>query len=213
MARAVYIGGFGNGRGNAERVASALEPYYDEIDEFTFSEAISNPDKVRRAVHGVDALTHSAGMLTLADTNPSRIEAFGAPLPTTKLRLIGRTGLKTVRMHTPGIGIRSPRDVLAVGSYGASSAAELVAHPVLNLGHLGDISRFDAVEAAIAARQSDIPTSLNYTEGDEYFQLSEEREAAARAMGVGVMRIPGIHDELVIRPSATLHLAGLSDRL
>lgn len=121
MTRAVYIGGFGNGRGNAERVASALEPYYDDIVKFTFSEAISNPDKVRRAVHGVDALTHSAGMLTLTDTNPGRIEAFGAPLPTTKLRLIGRTGLKTVRMHTPGIGIRSPRDVLAVGSYSASS--------------------------------------------------------------------------------------------
>ena len=213
MGRVVYIGGFGNGRGNVERVASALEPYYEEIDEFTFSEAISDPDKVRRAVRDVDALTHSAGMLTLADTNPGRIEAFSAPLPTTKLRLIGRTGLKTVRMHIPGIGIRSPRDVLAVGSYGASSFAELVAHPVLNLGHLGDISRFDAVETAIAARQSDIPTSLNYTEGDEYFRLSQEREAAARAMGVGVMRIPGIHDELVIRPSATLQLAGLSDRL
>lgn len=213
MSRVVYIGGFGNGRGSAERVASALEPYYDEIDKFTFSEAISEPDKVRRAVHGVHALTHSAGMLTLTDTSPSRIEAFGAPLPTTKLRLIGRTGLKTVRMHTPGIGIQSPRDLFAVSSYDASSAAELTAHPVRNLGHLRDISRFDAVDAAIAAQQSDIPTFLSYTESDEYFQLSEGRGVAARAMGVGVMRIPGIHDELVIRPAETLRQADIENRL
>lgn len=213
MGRAVYIGGFGNGRGNAERVASALEPYYDEIDEFTFSEAISEPGKVRRAVHGVDAITHSAGMLSLAGTSPSRIEAFGAPLPTTKLRLIGRTGLKTARMHIPGIGIQSTRDVLAVASYDGSSTAELIAHPVRNLGNLGEISRFDAVKAAIAALESDIPTSLNYTEGDEYFQLSEEREATAKTMGVGVTRIPGIHDELIIRPAETLQQVDFSERL
>ena len=213
MSRAVYIGGFGNGRGNAERVASALELYYREIDWFTFSGAISDPDKVRRAVHGVDTLTHSAGMLPLADTTPSRIEAFGAPLPAAKLGLIGKTVLKTVRMHIPGIGIRSPRDILAVGGYDASSTAELIAHPVRNLGQLGDISRFNAVDAAIAARQSGIPTTLNYSCGDEYFQLSEAQEAAARAMGVDVMRLPGIHDGLVIRPAETLQRAGLEDRL
>lgn len=32
-------------------------------------------------------------------------------------------------------------------------------------------------------------------------------------MGLGVMRIPGIHDELVIRPATTLQQVGLSDRL
>lgn len=213
MSRAVYIGGFGNGRDSAERVASALELYYEEIDEFTFSEAMSDPDKVRRAVYGVDTLTHSAGMLSLMNTSPRRIEAFGAPLPTAKLRLIGKTGLKTVRMHVPGIGIQSRQDVLAVVSYDISSSAELAVHPIRNLGHLGGISRFNAVDTAIAAQQSDIPTSLNYTDADEYFQLSDEREAAAWAMGVGVMRIPGIHDELVIRPAATLQLADLESRL
>lgn len=213
MTRAAYIGGFGNGRGSAERVASALEDYYEEIDIFTFSEAIDDPDTIRQAVHGIDTFTHSAGMLALkeADTTPSRIEAFGAPLPSTKLQLLGKTGIKTLRMHLPGIGIRSLRDALAVADYDNSSAVELITHPVLNLGHLGDIARFDAVANAVAAKQSDIPTSLVYTNGDEYFRLPKEREEMALAMGVGVMRLPGIHDELVIRPDATLH-AVMGDR-
>jgi len=204
MSRVVYVGGFGNGRGSAERVATALERYYENVDEFTFSEAVADPSKVRRAVRGVDVVTHSAGMLPLVGTAPNTIDAFSPPLPSAKLRLIGRTGLKTVRMHTPGIGIRSIRDIASVASYDVSSVAEFTAHPGRNFGQLTAITTFDAVDAAIAAKESGIHTYLNYSNGDEYYQLPEQREAAARAMGVGVLRMPGIHDELVIRPDATL---------
>src|ERR1019366_3336325 len=117
--------GFGNGHACVERVTSVLAPSYDEVDAFTFSEAMSNPDRVRKAVRNVQAVTHSAGMLALVGTSPERIDAFDPPLPTSKLRLIGRAGIKTVRMYTPGIGIESPYDIPAVGIYGCSTIAEL----------------------------------------------------------------------------------------
>jgi hypothetical protein len=204
MRRAVYIGGFGNGWGSVERVASTLEGDYDEIDAFTFSYAKSHPDRIRRAVRKADAVTHSAGMVPLVGTAPEQIVAFDPPLPTSKLKLAGRWGLKSVRMYTPGIGIHSMQDIPAVSAYSRSATAELIAHPVQNLGNLGEISRFDAVDAAIAARDSGIDMSLAYMDGDEYFQLTEQREAEANARGVKIVRMPGIHDEVVIRPEATL---------
>jgi hypothetical protein len=210
MRRVVYIGGFGNGKKSAESVADALTGYYDDVDEpFTFSDAMSNQDIVRKAVRGADVITHSAGLLAIVGTNPSKIEAFGPPLPTTKLGLIGRTVIKTARMHIPGIGIQSLRDIRAVNSYDLGAATELVTNPRGNLGRLGQVARFDAVETAVAAQQSDIPTSLIYTNGDEYFSLSAQCEAIATAAGVSVTRFSGIHDELIIRPAETLRRASI----
>lgn len=80
-------------------------------------------------------------------------------------------------MHTPGVGIHSLRDIPAVNAYKLSATGELVAHPRGNLGRLGQIARFNAVEATIAAHQNDIPSSLVYTDGDEYFSLSAQHEA------------------------------------
>lgn len=217
MRRAVYIGGFGNGKRSAEGVADGIAEasvgYYDDVYPFTFSGAMDNPNIVRRATQNVDVFTHSAGMLALRGTSPRRIEAFSAPLPTTRGRLIRNTLLKTARMHTPGIGIRSAEDFRNVNVYNTSALAELLAHPKGNLGRLGQIACFNAVEIAIAAQQSDIPTHLTYTDGDEYFSLSDEDESRATHSGVKVKRITGIHDELVIRPVATLRRSGVGLRI
>ena len=121
--------------------------------------------------------------------------------------------IKTARMHVPGVGIHSIRDLPAVNRYDLSATAELASHPKGNLGRLGQIARFNALEAAIAAQQSDIPSSLSYNDGDEYFRLTAQDEVAATAVGVNVVRIPGIHDELVVRPTATLQYAGIEQRL
>jgi hypothetical protein len=51
MSRALYVGGFGNGQSSVERVASALGDYFDDIDAFTFSQAMSQPDTIRRAAY------------------------------------------------------------------------------------------------------------------------------------------------------------------
>jgi len=213
MKRAVYIGGFINGKQLAEGVADALTVYYDAVDAFTFSNAMDIPNTIRRAVQGVDVFTHSAGMLALAGTNPNRIAAFGPPLPTTPLALVGRTVRKTVRMHTPGIGIQTRADVRAVGVYEAGAVAEVFAHPKGNFGRLGQVAAFNAVHAGIAAEQSGIPTSLVYFDGDEYFQLSAAQEAEAVGGGVHVQRIPGIHDELALRPEQTLRQVDIEQLL
>lgn len=216
MSRAVYISGFAGGEKGAERVASVLETRYDDVDTFTFSHAMANPNEIRRATKRVPTVTHSAGMLALIESgaNPEELTAFGPPLPVALWQFPGRTIRKRMRMHEPGVGIQSPEDVAAIKEYEASSMRELFKHPLGNFGYLGKITRFDAVDAAIGAVQAGTETNLVYTQGDEYFQLSEEREAIARAAGVGIMRLAGIHDELPLRPIATLDLFyGAADEL
>jgi hypothetical protein len=208
MSRAVYISGFAGGEKGAERVVSVLETRYNDVDSFTFSHAMANPDEIRKATKRVPTITHSAGMLALIESgaNPDELIAFGPPLPMSLLQLPGRTIRKRMRMHEAGIGIQSTEDVAAIKEYEASSMGELTKHPLGNFGHIGKITRFDAVDAAIGAVQAGTETNLVYTHGDEYFQLSEERETVARAAGVGIMRLAGIHDELPLRPIATLDL-------
>ncbi|MGD8373754.1 MAG: hypothetical protein PVI21_02745 [Candidatus Woesebacteria bacterium] len=206
--RAVYVGGFGNGRQCAERVALALRKHYSDVTPYTFSYAMSHRDEVREALCGADAITHSAGLLAVIGTAPNRITAFGAPIPTPVRQFIGRTATKTLNMHKPGIGVQSSDDIATVRLYESSSCAELLINPLDNFGRLGKISRFDAVAAAITATQNGTPISLIYTHGDEFFQPTEEHALIAQSAGVGFVRLPGAHDELVLRPEAMLTAAG-----
>lgn len=215
MSRAVYIGGFGNGEVSAGRVAEAIgsERNFEDVDQFTFAEAIENTDRVAKAVKGVSVLTHSAGMLALPGTRPQSIEAFSPPLPTSKLRLVGKTLIKTARMHTPGIGMKPFYDVLPVARYDADSGAEVrdyLKRRALG-GYLNQIIGFDAARVAATARVSDIPTTLSYTNGDEYYKLSSEQERMATLNWVNVLHAPGVHDELVLRPAETLRQFQLAD--
>jgi hypothetical protein len=213
MTRAVYVGGFGNGQASADRVADALADYYDDVYPFTFSTAMRSPEQVIAAARGVDTYTHSAGMLAIVNASPRRIESFSPPLPTPQKRLLGRTAAKTMRMHTVGVGIQSEDDGEAVKGYDISSLAEFATHPMGNLRHLGRIAQFDAFVAAMRARYDETPVALTYTDGDEYYQLSTKEEADITQWGVVVNRIEGIHDELVIRPKATLAKAGVDLRV
>lgn len=204
MKRAVYIGGFGNGRGNAERVADALASRYDDVDPFTFAHAMEKPDTIRRAVKGADVITHSAGMLALKDTQPGYIGAIGAPLPTSVGSLVARSVLKTVRMHTPGIGIRSARDIGCVMAYDLSTIAEYAHNGPQNLKHLRQIARFNAVDTALAAESAGIQVLLGYNHGDEFFQLSPNETMRAMAGGVDITHMPGVHDQVILTPDETL---------
>lgn len=208
MSRAVYIGGFASGKKGAERVASVLETRYNDVDPFTFSHAMANPNEIRKAAQGVPTITHSAGMLALVESGaiPEELMSFGPPLPVPFLQFPGRTLKKRIRMHEVGVGIQSPQDAAAIKEYEASTTSELLRHPLGNFSHLGKITRFDAVDAAIDVTRAGADASLIYTDGDEYFQLSSEREAAAKAAGIAVMHLAGIHDELPLRPVATLDL-------
>lgn len=203
--RVVYIGGFGNGRSCAEGVASALEDYYENVEEpFTFSEAIKDPEKIRKAVERASVVTHSAGLLAIRGTWPESIQAFNPPLPTSRSRLVIRTLAKTTHLHTPGRGIKRGSDIKAVAQFDASSVAELAVHPVANLGNLGKISKFNAVKELMDAQEAYIPSELIYTDDDDYFKLSWLSEMTAKSANVRVTRLPGEHDELILRPAQTL---------
>lgn len=213
MTRAVYVGGFGNGMRSAERVAEALVHFgYDQVDPITFSSAMDNPDQLRRAVRGVAVFSHSAGMVSLRGTSPTEIHAFGAPLPARPARLLTRIAWKTIRMHVPGCGAVSARDAGLVADYDIGSVAEGLENPASSLRHARRVPSFNAVNAAIAAQRAGISTTLAYNQGDELFQLPSAEALRAQHAGVGVVRLSGIHDELVLRPAETLAEYGLNPR-
>jgi len=219
MTRVVYVGGFGNGISSAERVGEALAGFYDEVDVFTFSQYARSSRDVYQAMRGVDLVTHSAGALSLGTVRarPESALLLNAPLPGSIGRLLAKTVVKTVRMHTPGVGIHKPGDVGAVARYSASSVAELATHPVANLSNLRRISQFDAVGAAIAAEADHVPTRLVWTTGDAYFSPTEEDGHRAASGNVPLMVLPGEHDEVVLRPGQFLdhvlngHASGCSN--
>lgn len=202
MSRAVYIGGFGNGRASAEGVATALEKHFEDVAEFTFSDYMNNPKDVHKAAWKAHLITHSAGALALADPriSPVRAELLNPPLVRGVPSLLARTVLKQARMATPGIGMHSLGDVGSVARYNVSSAAELVVHPLANLGNLRRISNFDSVHAAIHARREGIYSRLLWTEDDAYFKPAAHDIYALTSVGIRAGIVPGEHDEVVLRP-------------
>lgn len=206
MSRAVYIGGFGNGRMSADGVAEALTAggYYEDADAFTFAYTMDTAE-VGHALTGADVFTHSAGLLAINSAyEPNSITAFNAPLPMSKRRLIGQTVVKTAHMHMPGRGIKSAADIPAVTRYDISSVGELAFHPVANLREIGFISRANGIRYACRATFRGIPANLVYTEQDDYFQLSYEDKVVASRYHIPLTILPGEHDELVLRPDQTL---------
>lgn len=209
MSRAVFIGGLNNGKRNINVVAEAIGETcdYGTVDRFTFAQAMENPDEIARATRGVDTFTHSAGMLALVNTRPASIEAFNPPVPRSIGHLVGKTAVKMARMHTPGIGFSNLRDTGNVALYDLSTTAELMANVGGNLKYLPAISRFSAITAALAAVDNYTKVRIHTTNGDEYFTITPIQRTALERRHIWVTEQPGIHDELVLRPTVTLHRA------
>ena len=205
MTRAVYIGGFGNGKTLARGVGGALVEggHYEDEDHFTLSWAIDNPEKVARAVDGVDVLTHSAGLLAVRGTKPKTIRAVGAPLPSSIPNLMYCAAKKTARMT--GHSLTGLDSFKAVNSYNGSSIGELTLHPVGNLKLLRQISNTDAIDFAKSAKVAGIPTWLIYNEHDDFFPIREREHVLAGAVGISLEMIPGQHDQLPLYPADTLN--------
>jgi hypothetical protein len=205
MGRATLITGFCAGKGNTERLAEALVTVgpYDDIDAFTFEEAERQPDTVCRAMQGVPTITHSMGALAIdqREAAPSEIHLLGSPLPSSKLALVGRGTIVAARMHTPGIGVHTPSDLLALARFDGSYVQEAVLHGATYFCQLGAIARFDGVETAVAARGAGISSSLMYADGDAFFKLTDDKEAEAARGGVRVVRLPGEHNDPLLRAS------------
>lgn len=203
MSRALYVGGFGNGKRTAEKVGEALSRHYEAVDTFTFAQAMNSPETIERWSRGADVVVHSAGRMAVQYANPDYLHTFNAPKPTSRSKLLARTGLKMAVMHS---SVRSVEGAKAVAGYDASAAAELTFHPVGNLRPFikGQISAFDGVKAARLGVATGTPETFVVTDHDLYFKHSEEELAGLTENGVHVVSMNGQHDELGLRPQEVL---------
>lgn len=208
MSNVVYVNGFGNGRSSTREVANALGNYYEGVEAFRFSDLTSSPDTIRKAATNADLITHSAGALALKLESMDRINSallLGPPLPQRVSRLLYKTVVKTARMNTPGVGIKSVQDLKAVNTYSLSSVAELTANPIDNFGRLPEIARTDSVELARNIARERTPATLVWTDSDAYFQPTQSTLDIARANGImTITDLEGEHDEIVLRPEEFL---------
>lgn len=201
--RIVFIGGFNNGKSTVNRTGEVISQHYNDtdVDSFTFSYAMGNVDKIRRASKGVLAITHSAGMLALKDTPPSEVLSFNAPVPVSIKHLLSRTLTKTVALHLPS---DTTPPLASVVKYDLSTAAEFVRHSVANLRHIGSVASFNAFAMARELRSSDCDARLVYSSADRYFSPTEQ---VPRYQDVPTYMIDGMHDQLAIAPEETLRFA------
>lgn len=208
MNKAVYVGGFANGRSTAEFVGESMIDFFnlEDVDVFTFSDAMNNPDQVRRAVVGRDVVAHSAGFMALKGTIPSLIFAYSPPVPTTRRRLLAKTLPKAINMTRQSKTI-DKIPLSSVAQYNASAGAELAAHPVANFKPFlnGEISRYNSIEMGAAAVKAGIRTALLFSTNDEYFRPTLEQVEYAENHEVVVGDVEGVHDQLVLAPARTLH--------
>jgi hypothetical protein len=208
MNRAVYVGGFLNGRATAEFVGESMIDFFnlEDVDVFTYSDAKKNPDQIRKAVVGRDVVTQSAGYTALKDTIPSIVYAFSPPVPTTRRHLVAKTLPKAVNMTRQSKTI-DKIPLRNVAHFNAGAGAEFVVHPVANFKPFlnGEISRYNSIEMGAAAVKAGIRTELVFSTNDEYFRPTFEQLEYAEANGVVVGEVEGVHDQLVLAPARTLH--------
>lgn len=204
MSRGVYLGGFGNGKTLAEdvRVPLADAGNYDETLAYTYAYASTHPEEVGRAVDGAEVLTHSAGFLAAHDMRPSIIRAVGAPLPSGRLKIMGRTISKSGQML--GHAAQGREAMRHVNHYNASALGELGTHLYANLSRVGTIAKADSVKLAVSATQAGVPVEMFYNRQDRYFQPSPEQYFEANAGNVPLTIIEGLHDQLPLYPEETL---------
>lgn len=209
MSRVVFIGGFSNGQRSVENVSEALLDYYDDVDPFTFPQAMANPEEVSESVWKSSVITHSAGMLALYGSRPKELMAFGAPLPRTRTGLVLATAMKSLQMFERS---RSLDDVRDATRFNVDSITELaVFTKKRGAGHLryfvnGAISSYDAISVGREMRQGGSDVSLIYGENDLYYCPSDLQKDKAREGGVKLRELPdGLHDSLILNPVKALN--------
>lgn len=202
MNRLLYIPGLGNPQSSADRVADRLATHlgFEVSDGITLGNALADPERVYKAAKGADmVISGSAGFMTLKGVFAKEIHGFNPPLPSSRWRLAGQTVLRGWRE-------REANNINAPLRVDEGFFEEVKADPWRHLGPFldGRISRFDAIQAAIDANRSGISVGLGFTNRDSYFHPTPEQISQARANSVLIALIEGVHDELVLRPEATM---------
>lgn len=163
-----YIGGLNCGKRAVGLAVKRLSEQYPEakVRGFTWSETQRMPDIFEQQARDSDIrVAQSVGALALASLpgkSNSENYVYGGPLPVARRKLLGRAVLKTVSMVARPNRYGRIRDVY---TYLASSACELITHPIANLRPLvtGALSHFDSRQAF------GIDTQLIYGSDDEFY--------------------------------------------
>lgn len=202
MTRSIVVGGFASSQEHVDRVVEGLSHYYDhDFDGVSFREAMADPGKLERMVRRRRVFTHSAGMLAIKDTMPSEIIAIAPPLPTAQRELIARAILSCFGLAASSLGSIERRG--KVNECGRDAAVELLFHMNGNLGRLGMIAGFSALEMGAAASEAGVTTNIAFMDKDWLFR-PPNKELTANIVGVTMMELTGHHDELLCYPERTI---------
>lgn len=201
MARKVIVGGFASNERQMNRVAEHLSEFYDEdVEAMSFRAAMNEPVKLEQFVRGATVFTHSAGMLAVQHTNPHEIVAIAPPVPTPVRSLILRAGYSA---YDRAVQARGKKGKLTTGQ-AFEFGKEIALHSNANLGRLGMISTFNAIEVGIAAKEAGIEADIAFMSEDRLFQLSDAQYRKASEAGLSLMSIHGGHEQFTLEPSEVI---------
>lgn len=200
MNRLILIAGFASSTHSAERLATVLASHfnYDDFYYLTLHNALTEPTLVYKVTEKADVFTHSAGFIALKGSHPKAIHAFNAPLPSSRRLLVVQTFLRRINE----VDLRESNDPLrADHGFGYETISNKIKQysPFLK----GVIHSFDPIETAIEAHDAGVDVGLAYTDRDCYSHPTDVQISEVRSRGIKVAQIPGVHDELKLRPIET----------
>lgn len=218
MSNVLVMGGFTESRRALEPVADAAvsQGFGEDADIMTLREAnMMDVERLRARMAGSNAVAHSAAVMMTPDARqrisdnelPKNFIIIAAPEPRGIVGL-ARAAVKKTANHVIGV-TESPRS--AHMRVVAGNTAELLAHPLTNIGLLApDIARFstlDRLEAGHIAAEDRVGY-FPMAEDEFYADAWVRRFDATRSLisdGGVVRRLPGGHDGLLVDPQGVLH--------
>lgn len=205
MKRAVLIGGLANGKSVLEPVADAICELscIDDVDIFTFVDAMNSSERLKRAVSKQLAVAYSAGIIAVSkDMWPEKIVSCSGPEP----RSIGGLVFDACKMIR-----NSGHDAIAGADHGRMMEIVLgnglfaLSNPLTELQMLPAIARFSTYERLSHSAEAGIDSSAIIGLRDNFFNYDKLlHDDSGR---IKVYTYDGDHSELLLRPKSTLEPA------
>lgn len=218
MSNVLIMGGFTESRRALEPVADAAvrQGFGEDADILTLREAHRmDIERLRARMAGANVVSHSAGVITVPDARqrlhdselPRNFIMIAAPEPRGMVRL-ARTAVAKSLNHMLG-STESPRS--AHMRVVAGNTAEVLAHPLVNIGALApDIAHFSTLDRLVDGQLAAEDRAGYFPMQDDEFYADSwvPRFDASRSVisdGGIVLRLAGRHDSLLTDPESVLH--------
>lgn len=203
MSHYVVAGGFGSNERLMRRVANVLSGRYKrEFAALTFRQIVDDPVEADATLRQATVLAHSGAMWAMRRSAPRAVRAIAPPLPVPQHKLIFRAATSGFELAK-----RAAEERLAnpeINSCIAQVALELTLHPYGNLRRIPELSRFNAIDAGIAAKEVGVDVGMAFMRGDRLFRPTSDDLLRANRAGVDTPIIDGAHEEFVLNPLAVV---------